>query len=260
MMAACVAWLLWLAPPDRRGRAIGHIGLANYAGLTAGPLLAAVLPHGLTWPLVVAVITPLAGAALAVTPRAPAGTGQRGEVPLLARSALLPGLGLALINVGYTAVLSFAGLAMVHRGLGAAAVIPLYAAAIIALRTLGGGLPDRLGARRALTISAAVAGAGLTLLAAAHSLPLALVGALVAGAGQAVAVPALGLLALRGVPETERGAASGTFFAFFDVGVGLGGPALGAVAAVSGASGAVVAGAVASAASCAVLLPLRARS
>ncbi len=26
MMAACVTWLLWLAPPDRRGRAIGHIG------------------------------------------------------------------------------------------------------------------------------------------------------------------------------------------------------------------------------------------
>ena len=40
MMAACVTWLLWLAPPDRRGRAIGHIGLANYAGLAAGPAIA----------------------------------------------------------------------------------------------------------------------------------------------------------------------------------------------------------------------------
>jgi MFS family permease len=183
----------------------------------------------------------------------------RGEAPLLARSALLPGGGLALINVGYMAVLSFAGLSLVHRGLAAAAVIPLYASAIIALRTLGGALPDRLGPARALTISAVVAGAGLAVLAAADSLPLALAGAVVAGAGQAVAVPALGLLALRGVPETERGAASGTFFAFFDVGVGVGGPALGAVAAVAGASGAVVAGALASAASCAVLLPLRAR-
>jgi hypothetical protein len=73
-------------------------------------------------------------------------------------------------------VLSFAGLAMVHRGLAAAALIPLYAGAIIALRTLGGGLPDRLGPRHALTIAAAVAAA----------------------------------------------AASGTFFAFFDVRVGLG--------------------------------------
>jgi MFS family permease len=260
MMAACVAWLLWLAPPHRRGRAIGHIGLANYAGLTAGPVLATVLPHGFDAPLVVATIVPVAGSALALVPPAPGGTGRRSEAPLLARSALLPGGGLALINVGYTAVLTFAGLSMVHRGLAAAAVIPLYAAAIIVLRTLGGALPDRLGPRRALTGSALVAGAGLALLAGAGSLPLALAGALVAGAGQAVAVPALGLLALRGVPEAQRGAASGTFFAFFDVGVGVGGPALGAVAAVGGASGAVLAGAVASAASCAVLLPLRARA
>jgi hypothetical protein len=159
MMAACVTWLLWLAPPDRRGRAIGHIGLANYAGLTAGPLIATVLPHGLDAPLAVAVIAPLGAAVLAFAPRALAGTGRRSELPLLARSALLPGGGLALINVGYTAVLSFAGLAMAHRGLAAAAVIPLCATAIIALRTLGGALPDRLGPGRALTLSAVVASA-----------------------------------------------------------------------------------------------------
>jgi hypothetical protein len=91
-------------------------------------------------------------------------------------------------------------------------------------------LPDRLGAPRALTGAAVVA-----------------------GAGQAVAVPALGLLALAGVPEARRGGASGTFFAFFDVGVGAGGPLLGAVAAFGGAGAAIAAGAVASAASCAVL-------
>jgi hypothetical protein len=79
----------------------------------------------------------------------------------------------------------------------------------------------------------------------------------VAGCGQAVAVPALGLLALRGVPETQRGAASGTFFAFFDIGVGVGGPLLGAVASIAGADGAIAAGALAAAASCAVLVPAR---
>jgi MFS family permease len=253
MMAACVAWLLWLAPADRRGRALGHIGLANYAGLTVGPLLAAALPHGLTAPLVVAAATPLAAVALALAPPAPDGSGRRSATPLLARAALWPGVGLALVNVGYAAVISFSGLTLTHRGLAAGAVIPLYAGAIIVLRTLGGSLPDRLGPRRALAGAAAIAGAGLALLATAASLPLALAGAVVAGAGQAVAVPALGLLALSGVPEGERGATSGTFFAFFDIGVGAGGPLLGAVAAVSGAAGALAAGALASAASCVVL-------
>jgi MFS family permease len=165
--------------------------------------------------------------------------------------------GLALVNVGYTAVVSFAGLALSRRGLATGPVIPLYAATIIALRTLGGALPDRLGPRRALAGAAGVAGAGLALLAAAGSVPIALAGAVIAGAGQAVAVPALGLLALSGVPENERGAVSGTFFAFFDVGVGVGGPLLGAVAAVAGAAGAVAVGALASAVACSVLLPAR---
>ena len=252
MMAACVTWLLWLAPPDRRGRALGHIGLANYAGLAAGPALAALLPSGLAAPLAVAVVTPLAALAVAAVPPAPAGAGRRPGAPLLARAALRPGAGLALVNVGYTAVLTFAGLALAARGAGAGALIPVYAGAIIVLRTLGGGLPDRLGAARALAGAAAVAALGLALLALAQATWLALVAVAVAGAGQAVAVPALGLLALRGVPAEERGAASGTFFAFFDVGVGAGGPLLGGVAALAGAGGAIAAGAVASAASAAV--------
>jgi MFS family permease len=254
MMAACVTWLLWLAPPDRRGRALGHIGLANYAGLTAGPLLATQLPRGLGAPLAVAAATPLVAAALALLPRAPGGTRQPSAAPLLARPALRPGAGLALVNVGYTAVISFSGLALAARGVAAGAVIPLYATAIIALRTAGGALPDRLGPRRAVAGAACAAGAGLALLAAAGTVPLALAGAAIAGAGQAVAVPALGLLALRGVSESERGAVSGTFFAFFDVGVGAGGPLLGAVAAAAGPGGAIAAGAAASVAACTVLL------
>ena len=43
MMAATVLWLLRLAGPERRGRAMGHIGLANYAGLTIGPPLSQAL-------------------------------------------------------------------------------------------------------------------------------------------------------------------------------------------------------------------------
>jgi MFS family permease len=42
-MAAAVLWLLRLVGPRRRGRAMGHIGLANYAGLTIGPPLSQAL-------------------------------------------------------------------------------------------------------------------------------------------------------------------------------------------------------------------------
>jgi MFS family permease len=67
MMAATVLWLLRLAGPARRGRAMGHIGLANYAGLTVGPPLSQALV-GQSHPTrvwIAAAILPLLGAALA---------------------------------------------------------------------------------------------------------------------------------------------------------------------------------------------------
>jgi hypothetical protein len=43
-----------------------------------------------------------------------------------------------------------------------------------------------------------------------------------------------GLLALSRVPEARHGAAAGLFFAWFDAGVGLGGPAVGLLAGAAG--------------------------
>jgi hypothetical protein len=62
-------------------------------------------------------------------------------------------------------------------------------------------------------------------------------------------VPALGLLALSRVPPERHGTAAGLFFAFFDAGVGAGGPLVGGVARLTTPGGALVvaAGAVAAA-------------
>jgi hypothetical protein len=59
---------------------------------------------------------------------------------------------------------------------------------------------------------------------------VALSGLVVLAIGQGLAVPALGLLALGPIPAEYQGAAAGTFFAYFDGGVGIGGPVVGAVA------------------------------
>jgi hypothetical protein len=45
-------------------------------------------------------------------------------------------------------------------------------------------------------------------------------------------VPGLGLLALTRVPAAQQSAAAGLFFAWFDAGVGLGGPAVRTVASL----------------------------
>jgi MFS family permease len=244
MMSASVLWLLRLAPADRQGRTLGHIGLANYAGLTLGPLLADAL--GVTHVervFVAAALLPLLGL-LAIAGAKP---GREPEEQPHERRSLLglalvilgPGLGLLLVNVGYAALLSF-GPQVVH-GL-AVAVLPVYAVTVIVVRTLGGGVPDRFGGQRTLALAAPTAAAGLAM-AAFLPTGLALAGVAVLGVGQALAVPALGLLAIESVPEEQHGVASGVFFSWFDAGVGVGAAFAGGIASVSDPPGALAAAA-----------------
>jgi predicted MFS family arabinose efflux permease len=243
MMAAAVLWLLRLAGPARQGWALGHIGLANYAGLTVGPLLAATAggaAHpGRIWLLAAGL--PLLGAGLAaVAARRPAGSGsaraehgpQTAAMPSFARLLRLTvraGLGLLAVNVGYVAVLSFGPAAARHAGVGGL-VVPLFGVGVIAARTLLATVPDRAGPRWTLVGAVAAAAGGLTLLALAPGVPLTVAGLVVLAVGQGLAVPALGVLALTRVPAPARGAAAGVFFAYFDAGVGLGAPLIGVAA------------------------------
>jgi len=72
--------------------------------------------------------------------------------------------------------------------------------------------------------------AGLAGPAATTSTPVALLALVVLAIGQGLAVPSLGLLALASVPPSRHGRTAGAFFAYFDAGVGLGGPLVGLAA------------------------------
>lgn len=239
MMAAAVLWLLRLSGPDHRGRALGHIGLANYAGLALGPLLAELLATNPDHVFAAAIALPLLGAAAVLAlprpPRADAPTDDAppGDAPRpsLLRATLRPGLGLALVNVGYVAVIAFG--ATVAAGNGAevaSAIVPVFAVTVIGARLLGASVPDRLGAMATLRACVVAEGAGLVALAVVHGSAAALAATGLLAAGQALAVPALGVLALRRVEPARHGAAAGLFFSFFDAGVGFGGPLVGVVA------------------------------
>jgi predicted MFS family arabinose efflux permease len=60
---------------------------------------------------------------------------------------------------------------------------------------------------------------------------VAVAGALAMGGAFALLLPSLALIALEDVPIERRGATMGTLTAFFDLGVGVGAPLAGAVAA-----------------------------
>ena len=79
---------------------------------------------------------------------------------------------------------------------------------------------------------------GLATMALAQSFEVAVVGALAMGAAFSLLYPSLSLIVVARVPETRRGAALGTFTAFFDAGIGLGAPLAGGAAVLAGYEGA----------------------
>jgi len=238
------AWIVDLAPPGRRARVIGLYGLAVWGALSVGPLVGELIQraggYDAVW--IFAGAVPLLGAAIATripdpfrpTPRAP------GEShPLIAREAVGPGSALALASIGFAAVASFLVLHLDARGIGhGATVFGAFATMVVLTRLIGGDLPDRVGPARVATVAALGEAIGLMTMGLAESLSVAIVGALAMGAAFSLLYPSLSLIVVNRVSDRRRGAALGTFTAFFDAGMGLGAPLAGLAAAISSYEGA----------------------
>jgi MFS family permease len=244
VFTASSAWVVDLAPPGRRGRVIGLYGLSVWAGLSIGPLIGELILNASSYTMVwlFAGVVPLLGALIATRLPDPFHAAPHPEEehhPLIEREAVRPGVALALASVGYATVAAFVVLHLGARGVGhGAAVFGAFATMVVLTRLIGGDLPDRVGPARVATVAAVVEAAGLTALALAHSLPVALAGALAMGAAFSLLYPSLSLIVVSRVSDTRRGAALGTFTAFFDAGVGFGAPLAGAAAALTSYEGA----------------------
>jgi MFS family permease len=236
------AWIVDLAPPQRRGRVIGLYGLAVWAGLSLGPLIGELLLHASGYSLVwlFAGVSPLLGAAIALRlPDVFQPLAHAEQHPLIAREAVRPGSALALASLGYATVAAFVVLHLEARGVGhGATVFGAFATMVVLTRLIGGDLPDRIGPARVATAAALGEAVGLATIGVAHSLAVALLGALAMGAAFSLLYPSLSLIVVDRIPETRRGAALGTFTAFFDAGIGFGAPMAGVAAALSGYEGA----------------------
>jgi MFS family permease len=252
------AWIVDMAPVARRGRILGLYGLAVWGGLSVGPLAGELLLHagGYRAVWIFAAAMPLLGALIALRVPDPFVPHAHSEPhPLIAPEAVRPGLAIALASVGYAALAAFIVLHLEARGIGhGATVFGAFAAMIVLTRLVAGGLPDRFGPARVAIAATLVEAAGLLTIALAHSLPLALVGGMAMGAAFSLLNPSLMLIAVGRVSESARGAAMGTYTAFFDAGVGIGAPLAGLAAALTDYEGAFVLAAAVSASSAGLIL------
>jgi MFS family permease len=237
---AGATWAVDLSPVERRGFALGMFGLAVWGGLSLGPVAGELLRsnagYSAVW--ILTAVLPLIGAAIAVRvpePMRPKVAVAGVRPPLFPRSARRPGIALALANIGYAALAGFVILDLRSHGIGGgASVFTAFAVAVFVSRLVFGRLPDRFGARITATGAGLFEAAGLTVIGLARSLPAALAGALIVGAGFAMLFPSLALMVVGEADDEHRGSALGMFTAFFDFGVGVGGPISGETASLAG--------------------------
>jgi predicted MFS family arabinose efflux permease len=229
-----------VVPPARRGEGIGYYSLAQTVSMAVGPALAfTVLGDGeFSRVFVVAGLTGLTALLLAWWIRHPhirspavslsVGAMWEGRVAWMALAALF-------IALGYSGIVGFVSLYGQQLQVGNPGVFfTLYAVGMIVGRLVAGRVQDRQG-------PGLVVGVGLLLLFLAY-LCLALwrtaagfmVAGLVFGLGYGATIPSLQAMALDVVPPARRGAANGTLFGVFDVGMAVGGYLLGLVAEAAG--------------------------
>ena len=234
-----------LAPVARRGEAISYWSVGVFGGLALGPILGEAVLGSRDYEIVWFVAAALAGlAALLATgtrdverdPGAPV------HAKLINRAAIGPGTLLFLGLLPLAAFNSFVPLYVDDVGLGADGIFVLYGVLILVVRIFGARIPDRYGGRFTGAAALVCNAAGMAIIVSWQSAGGLILGTVVFAAGMSLLYPSFFLLALHGVPESERGSAVGTISVFFDLSQGLGAVIVGGVAALTDVQGAFAAG------------------
>ncbi|HEX5951417.1 MAG TPA: MFS transporter, partial [Actinomycetota bacterium] len=252
-----------LAPPERRGEAMSFASLSLYIGIGAGPLIgeAAVAWGGFAaaWGVAIALGLVAVGLSLRLPAMRPEPSdGVHGPHRLVHPAGLLPGSILFAAIWGMGGFLAFVPLYVGDVGMsGSGALLGLFAGIVVAIRSLGARIPDRVGAGATTRVSLALTASGLGLIGLWRSPAGLVAGTILLGVGVALFTPAVFALAVEGVPADERGAVMGTTSAFLDLAFGLGPASLGFVAAAVGRGGTFVVGAAVAAAGLAVVFVTR---
>lgn len=249
-----------LAPDERRGEALSLFSIALYGGIALGPILGEAILHAVGFtPVWVAAASSAALAAVLTWPvpdtRPAEEPGPR--PPLVHRAALAPGVVILVSVWGQAGFHAFVALHAREVGLPRTQLVFVtFAVVVLAVRSFGARLPDRLGLERVATASLVLSAAGAATIGAWTAPAGVYTGTAVFALGQAFAFPALMSIAVNRVPVRERGAVVGTFTAFVDLAFAVGGVSLGVVAAAAGEPAAFVVAAVISLLGLPVLLRL----
>ncbi|HEV2132937.1 MAG TPA: MFS transporter [Terracidiphilus sp.] len=232
-------WGITAAGLEHTAKVIGYNGVCTYGGMALAAPLGVVLYQRWGLPAIGLVTMLVAGASLMLALR-------KDPVPVTTEGEHLPfnrvlgrvtphGMGLALSGVGYSVLATFVALYYAsHHWNGAALCLTAFGLGFIVVRLTLIRTISHFGGFPVAMASLAVEAGGLILLWLAFEPWMALVGSAVSGFGLSLVFPAIGVEAVKRVPEQSRGTALGVYTAFADVSFFLTGPIAGAIIGVYG--------------------------
>lgn len=220
------------------GRVISWNGIASYGAMAIGAPLGVLGYHvvGLNGLAMIIMVLALL-AVLCALPRT-AVKATKGK-PLPFRAVMgrvwLYGVALALGSAGFGVIATFITLFYDARGWdGAAFALTLFSCAFVGARLLFPNGINRLGGLNVAMICFAVETVGLLLVGFAIDPWMAKAGTFLTGAGFSLVFPALGVVAVKAVPQQNQGSALATYTVFMDLSLGITGPLAGFVMVYAG--------------------------
>ena len=232
------------APEHRQAEAISLASVSIFLGLGLGPLTTEALSR--SGRFASAALVPTAASVLCAVcalcirrewvPPMVDTTGRLRRTELYHPAALLPGLVLALVILGWSVWNNYVALRADEIGMANAAILfSVYSALSLIIRLVGAKLPDRIGLRRSASMAAVLVMMSLLILGWAKTSTGLLVGSIVMALGIAFTFPSLSVLALQRLDEpSQRASLMSSFGMFFEVGAGLGGLVIAPVARQAG--------------------------
>ncbi|WP_175489865.1 MFS transporter [Pseudomonas sp. NFACC05-1] len=229
-----ISWCMGQVGVEHTARSISWNGIASYGAIAIGAPLGVVMVSELGFASLGIALSLLAGAALLIIRNKPSVPVIRGErLPFWAVFGRIApfGAGLSLASIGYGTLTTFITLFYISRGwTGAAWCLTVFGVCFILARLLFISSIARFGGFNSAIACMSIETLGLVLLWLAPSTAFALVGAGLAGFGLSLVYPALGVEAIKQVPNTSRGAGLSAYAVFFDLALAIAGPLMGAVA------------------------------
>ena len=145
------------------------------------------------------------------------------------------GLALGLASTGFGVIATFITLFYDAKGWsGAAFSLTFFSVAFVGMRLLFPNCINRFGGLRVSLVCFAVEIIGLILVFFAPTAGVAMGGAFLTGAGFSLVFPALGVVAVKKLPQENQGSALATYSAFLDLSLGVTGPLAGILMAQAG--------------------------